>query len=140
MNDFVRGVSPYLAVLALLVATGAANAQIEFEGIPSVVVEVQEGTTRSVEVASSRVSDLKVRIVKEGGRYIWASRNNLAMNKTESGVYITYTATTGVGYVRVLNPMMRKLLESLPPEQRAKEFVYMEHMVNRLGSITYFGR
>ena len=131
---------PFLLLASMLIAATGVSAQVEFEGIPSVAVEMQEGTTRSVEVSSSRVPDLKVTIAKEGGKYVWASRNNLTMNKTESGVYITYTATTGAGYVRVLNPMMRKALESLPPDQRAKEFVYMEHLVNRLGSITYFGR
>jgi hypothetical protein len=131
---------PSLLIASLLFAVSGAIAQVEFEGIPSVFVQVQEGTTRSVEISSSRVPDLRVKITQEGAQYIWASRNNLTMSKTESGVYITYTATNGAGYVRVLNPMMRKALESLPPEQRAKEFVYMEHLVNRLGSITYFGR
>ena len=131
---------PSLLFASLLLAATGAIAQVEFEGIPSAAVEVNEGATRSLEVSSSRVPDLKVKIVQEGGKYIWASRNNLTLNKTETGVYITYTATNGAGYVRVLNPMMRKALDSLPPEQRAKEFTYMEHMVNRLGSITYFGR
>lgn len=124
----------------MLVAPTGAKAQVEFEGTPSVAVEMLEGATRTVEVASSRVPELKVKIVQEGGKYIWASRDNRPMYKTESGAYITYTATNGAGYVRVLNPMMRNALESLPLEQRAKEFVYMEHLVNRLGSITYFGR
>jgi len=35
---------------------------------------------------------------------------------------------------------MRKLRESLPPEQRDKEFLYMEHLVHQMGSITYFGK
>jgi hypothetical protein len=126
--------------LSSTLIAASANAQTEFEGIPSVAVEMLDGTTRTVEVASSRVPDLKVKIVQEGSKYIWASRSNIPMTKAESGVYITYTATTGAGYVRVLNPMMRKALASLPPDQRAKEFVYMEHLVNRLGSITYFGR
>jgi hypothetical protein len=118
----------------------SAQAQVEFEGLPSLSVEINEGTTLTSEVSSSRVPDLKLKIVQEGGKYIWASRNNLPMNKTESGVYVTYTATNGAGYVRVLNPTMRKAIESLPPEQRAKEFLYMEHLVHRLGSLTYFGR
>jgi hypothetical protein len=132
--------SPTLLLASILIATTSAQAQVEFEGTPSVAVEMLEGTTHTVEVARSKAPDLKVKVTQDGDKYIWASRNNLPMNKTESGAYITYTAITGAGYVRVLSPMMRNALEKLPPEQRAKEFVYMEHLVNRLGSITYFGR
>lgn len=59
--------------------------------------------------------------------------------KQEARAYVTYVATTGAGYVRVLSPSMRKALAAMAPEQREKEF-YVEHMVNQLGSVTYFGK
>ena len=81
-----------------------------------------------------------VRVMRSANGYLWASRNNVPLVKQESGAYVTYVANTGAGYIRVLNPAMRRAVQSMPTEQRDKEFLYMEHMVNQLGSITYFGK
>lgn len=126
-------------VLALTSSTAFA-AELEFEGTPSIKVEVVEGITQTAPVASQRARDLAVRVIKTPTGYAWASRNNVPLLRSESGAYVNYVATTGAGYVRVLNPAMRNAIESLPKDQRDKDFLYMEHMVNRLGSITYFGR
>lgn len=129
---------PLLAITLLAPSTWAAD--VEFEGTPSVKVEVREGVAQTQAVSPPSARELGVRVVRSGNAYLWASRNNVPMVKQESGAYITYVATTGAGYVRVLNPAMRMALRSLPVEQRDREFVYMEHMVNQLGSVTYFGK
>lgn len=127
----------------LFVFVGVANnvqADVVFEGEPSVKIQITEGNTLTTTLSSAQAPTLRVKIIKVGDQYIWASRNNLPMVKTESGAYITYTAVTGAGYVRIVIPMLRKMIEAMPPVQREKEYVYMEHLVHTLGSITYFGR
>jgi hypothetical protein len=129
----------FLALAALLSQVALAS-ESEFEGVPSVKVEVAEGNARSQPVSPERAREFSVKVVRSGNGYVWASRNNVPLLKHEAGAYVTYVATTGAGYVRVLSPAMRKAIQALPPEQREKEFVYMEHMVNQLGSITYYGK
>lgn len=108
--------------------------------MPAVKIEVLGGLVQTQPVLPERAREFVVKIVRSGNGYIWASRDNVPMVRHESGAYVTYVATTGSGYVRVLNPAMRKALKSLPSDEREKEFVYMEHLVNQLGSITYYGQ
>jgi hypothetical protein len=131
-----------LVVYALIVGLSQAlHAQvIEFEGVPTVRLEVREGKATTYPVESSRQSEFRVQIVRDGDRYLWATRGNLPMVKQESGSYVTYTAASGAGYVRVLGPALRAATHQLPAEQRAREFIYTEHMLHQLGSITYFGK
>ena len=114
--------------------------QLEFEGVPTKLVYVEEAKTTVVTVSMKQSSEAAVRIIQTDSGYIWASRKNVPLEKSESGSYITYTARNGSGYIRVVNPALRSMIQALPPSEREKEFIYMEHLVNRLGSLTYFGK
>ena len=129
-----------LLLAAAVLAPSVWAADIEFEGTPSVKVEVHEGVAQTQTVPQQRAREVGVRVMRSANGYLWASRNNVPLVKQESGAYVTYVANTGAGYIRVLNPAMRRAVQSMPTEQRDKEFLYMEHMVNQLGSITYFGK
>ena len=129
-----------LLLAAAVLAPSVWAADVEFEGTPSVKVEVREGVAQTQTVPQQRASEMGVRVMRSANGYLWASRNNVPLVKQESGAYVTYVANTGAGYIRVLNPAMRRAVQSMPTEQRDKEFLYMEHMVNQLGSITYFGK
>lgn len=129
-----------LLLAAAVVAPTVWAADIEFEGTPSVKVEVREGVAQTATVPTHRASEVAVRVMRSADGFLWASRKNVPLVKQESGAYVTYVATTGAGYIRVLSPAMRRAVSSLPAEQRDQEFFYMEHMVDQLGSITYFGK
>ena len=117
------------------------NAQpIEFEGVPSVKVEVAEGKATSQSIPKKKQAELGVRIVRDGDSYLWASRNNLKMHKQVSGSYVTYVATSGAGYVRVFVPEPSSMSQGLLSEKRGHDFTYSEHMLYQLGSLTYFGK
>lgn len=137
MNLHLHFVAPLVLACA---ASSALAVEVEFEGAPSVKVEVHEGAAQTQAVPSARAREFSVRIVRSGKAYLWASRNNVPLLKLEGGAYVTYVAITGAGYVRVLSPSIRKALAATAAEQREKKFVYMEHMVNQLGSVTYFGK
>jgi hypothetical protein len=127
---------PLLLVFPLL----SLAADIEFEGTPEVKVQVMDGAAQTESVPPQKTREFRVVIVRDGDQFYWASRNNVPLIKRESGAYITYVAANGAGYVRVLIPAMRKLIDSTPQSQRTGEFVYMEHMVILMGSITYYGK
>lgn len=131
-----------LVVCALVVGLPQAlYAQvIEFEGAPTIKIEVVEGKTTTHPVAPGREREFRVQIVRSGDRYLWATRGNLPMTKQESGSYVTYTASSGAGYVCVLGPALRAAVQQLSAEQRGQQFVYTEHMLHQLGSVTYFGK
>ena len=58
----------------------------------------------------------------------------------ESGFYVTYLAVNGAGYVPTLAPEARAIFKQLPTEEQAKQYLYFEHLVHQMGSITYYGR
>lgn len=117
-----------------------ARAEVEFEGRPFIIIEVSEGKTSTTPLPPEKAAEFRVVITREGSQYFWKSRKDIPLVKTESGGYITYVATTGAGYIRVLAPFMREMLSQLPREEREREFVYMEHLTITLGSVTYFGK
>ncbi|MGI0014656.1 MAG: hypothetical protein ACREBU_14635 [Nitrososphaera sp.] len=129
----------FLLVVALTVPS-LAQAEIEFEGLPLVKIELGDAKATTTAVPPEKAGEYRVVITREGNQYFWKSRKNLPLVKTESGGYVTYTATTGAGYVRVLAPFMREMLKQLPREEREREYVYMEHLTITLGSVTYYGK
>lgn len=129
-----------LLVLFAFIAPFVHAADLEFEGTPSVRIYVSDGVAHTESVSPERALEFAVKIVRTDSGYLWASRDNIPMVKQEAGAYITYSATNCAGYVRVVSPAGRRALQSLEPEQQKNEFVYLEHLVNLLGSITYFGK
>ncbi len=135
-----RTVFSFLLIAAAVLISRAFAADLEFEGTPTTKVEVLEGTSQSTPVSRLDATSLRVVIVREGDKYLWQSRKGLPLSKSISGAYVTYIALNGAGYVRVLSPEMRRLREQLPAAERENALVYMEHLVNQLGSVTYFGK
>jgi len=130
----------YIAALLLVFSGSALAGELVFEGYPIKRIETTEQTTSSYDVLKSKASEFRVVIELEGGNYYWRSRENLLLVRTESGVYITYLAANGSGYVRVLSDAMREVYKMLPDEEKQKHYLYMEHLIHQLGSITYYGR
>jgi hypothetical protein len=131
-----------LAILGLVVLTKGLAAQDErvvFEGRP--LLQVQSGVLATVrnELSADEAFEYQVRIVERNGRFYWASRGMTELVRTESGVYITYVAVNGSGYVRVGSPGLLDLRDRLPPEQRRKEIGYVEHLLTQFESVTYYG-
>ena len=79
-----------LLILAALVAPLASATELEFEGTPSVKVEVSEGAAQTQPVPPHRAREFGVKVVRSASGYVWASRNNVPLVKHESGAYVTY--------------------------------------------------
>lgn len=116
------------------------SAEVVFEGIPVKKIATNENSSNTSLLTKSESSEHKVTIVKEGENYYWASRGNVQLVPVQSGFYITFLAVSGAGYIRTLAPEARSIFKQMPKEEQEKQFLYFEHLINQMGSITYYGR
>ena len=130
-----------ILVWVFLLTSLSTNAdEIVFEGYPVKKIETNENSSNVSLLSQSQASEYKVTIIKEGDKFYWATRGNLEVVPMKSGFYITYLAVNGAGYVRTMTPEMRGLFKMMPPEEQEKQFLYFEHLVHQMGSITYYGK
>ncbi len=130
----------FIICILLLFCSNTFAADLVFEGHSYKKIEIAENIVTTHEIEKSKSPEYKVIIQQENGNYYWNTRNNIQLIKKESGVYITFIAINGAGYIRVLNETMRDVYKLLPEEERQKSYLYMEHLIHQLGSITYYGR
>ncbi len=125
--------------LAMLLAGTQANAQSRtvFKGSPFVKIS-EAGSSRVVDSLSRpRAENLSAVVSEISGTYYWASRENKELIRHESGAFITYAATDGSGYIRLIDPLFKDAA-ALIGDSEAK-YDYVEHLLIGLGSVTYYG-
>ena len=122
----------FVVCLSLLLSLPAVAREVIFVGFPSKKVTLSNMEARLKDVLIADAQELKVIIEKEGNKYYWASRGNVELFPIPSGYVITFVAIGGEGYIRIENPELTKTLGT-------KESPYMEHLIHRMGNITYFG-
>ena len=133
-----------IGVIFLLLSLNSNAKDIVFEGFPFKKIETNEISSSTSLLTKEQSIQYKVTIKKEGENYYWASRGNLQVIPARSGSYITYFAVTGAGYVRTYSPEALKIiqpaLKQMSKEEQEKNFLFFEHLVHQMGSITYYGR
>jgi len=112
--------------------------EIVFSGIP--VLKISEGgIDRVVEnIKEDQASGLKCTITKIGEKYFWTTRNNVELIPIQSGAFLTFIATSGAGYVRII--LSEQKAAAALMDETAKKYDYVEHMLIGLKSVTYFGK
>jgi hypothetical protein len=132
-----------LSFLIILIVSAPVLAEelVVFTGIPKIKIS-EGGVSRTPEnVTQAKAVELKCTITKMGDKYYWTSRDNVELLPIASGVFITYWAANGSGYVRVTKSEMRaelKRMGSVVGDPEAK-FDYVEHLLLGLKSVTYYG-
>lgn len=108
-----------------------------FSGSP--ILKISEGGANRVveDLRGDKATEAECVIVKVGDKYFWKTRNNVEMVRIQSGAFITFVATSGSGYVRII-PSDFKEAASLTDETE-KKYDYVEHMLIGLRSVTYYG-
>lgn len=136
-----RIASQGVLILTIAMAASVAGAQesVAFEGRPVWKVETSAGGTFRDEMRADASFEYQVRVLERNGRYYWASREMKELVRSESGVYVTYHAVDGSGYVRVLRPAFSRPKASTAPAGEEFEPEYMEHLILGFATITYFG-
>ncbi len=129
-----------VAAMVLMVATSsfAADSITIFRGRP--IVKISEGGIPRVPENLDRATAANATCVisKIGGIYYWASRENTRLVRIESGAFITYLASNGAGYVRMINPALKSAASLMSKTEET--FDYVEHALVGLRSVTYYGK
>ena len=125
-------------LLAGAVPVSGQVGEVVFQGCP--LAFVVGGGHGKVDKTSS--IEACVVIMKIDERYYWATREMKPMLR-QSGLFTTYHALDGSGYVRVGPPDFLPELEKVPElqvdEVDTLRVGYIEHLVLRLTPITYVG-
>ena len=91
-------------LLALFISPLSVNAQEEIllTGMPEIKIS-EGGTNRTPEkLSNTKAMEYKCTIIKIGDKYYWATRGNVEMIPIQSGAFITFLASNGSGYVRII--------------------------------------
>ena len=129
-----------LGFATILLSFSVSARELVFEGYPEKKITLAERESIVLEITKEKSKEFKVVIEKEGDKFFWASRENNQLLPLQSGFYITYVALNGSGYIRVVSGMMRDMYEKMSEEEKQEGYLYMEHLIHTLGSITYYGR
>ena len=127
-----------LACLLLVKGYSKEDAEVVFTGIPALKIS-EGGVERVVEdINEDKASEFKCVITKKGDKYFWASRNNVELNRIQSGAFLTFIATSGVGYVRIISPELKDTAALM--SETEEKYDYVEHMLIGLRAVTYYGK
>jgi hypothetical protein len=138
-----------LGALALVLAAGALASKAEaqelvFSGIPALKV-YQEGTAHEItKLSAAEAAQRKCEIREIGGKYYWTSRESRELIRASSGAFTTFVAKDGSGYIRIVTPEIKKILETskifaADLMGNPQNFGYAEHLTFLLSSFTYYG-
>lgn len=107
-------------------------AQNVLDAEPTVQIESSEDATKRVVLPSEERARNKVIIIKQGEKYLWASREGRELAHHVSGSFHYFVAPGGAGYVKVF---------AVPAKQRGRgaHYYFMEHVTVGMASISYWG-
>ena len=123
-----------ITVLCILSSSAAMSEEVVFTGVPQkkIVVTIKETTSETI--GDRKSIGYTCIITKLGGKYYWTTRESTELVPCRSGIYLTFVAINGSGYVRIIDPEMKKILGEM-----ADEYDYIEHLLLGLNTVTYFG-
>src|SRR5262249_45448167 len=122
----------------LLLTSPLLSQPVVMDAKPTVrIYSDASSTTRSV-LSKADQDNSRIRIAKQGNRYIWVSRENTELMHQASGAFHYFIDPHGGGYVKVFDrEKVPKSSKSTPTP--GPRYEYMEHVTLLLGSITYWG-
>lgn len=126
----------FFMLLSLVTAKLYAQ-ELVLTGTPEKIIEVDQFGNR---VTHDDFLKIDLRITKEGDNYYWASRGNTPLAIILSGIYVTYIATDGSGYIRTVNDTARARFIEQTPDNIVGRYTYVEHISHDLTSSTVYGR
>jgi hypothetical protein len=112
-----------------------AESATVLQGRPASRTESSDETSKHVTIPDAERAKVAVVIVRKGGRYFWASRENRELERRVSGAFTYFVDRTEGGYIRVFD--RSTLPESLRPD--GPQFEYTEHVPVWRNTVTYWG-
>jgi hypothetical protein len=98
-----------------------------FTGTPLVRIEADGTEAKRLEISAEAGSKAQCRIEKKGRGYIWASRDNRELMRSNAGDWTYFVSPDGSGYVKIL-------------KNADGPFDYLEHVTSEFKTYTYWGR
>ena len=127
---------------ALIPDVGFAQAtpreELVYTGTPSVQSAGEEGLLRATAVDSANAATYRLRIVRRGDRYFWASREDRELTKTAAGRYVIFSCPAGI--IKLVNPLFDEARARLRASTPSEKYDYVEIMHTQLGVVIYWGR
>ena len=100
-----------------------------FIGTPIARIELAGEQVQRTMLDSASQSEFQVIIQKLDDRYFWKTREMKELERHQSGIFVTYQAIDGSGYVRIDSSA-----------NASSPISYIEHLKLGLATITYQGR
>ena len=119
-----------LFILCLLACTAFAQ-EIVFQGTPSVRVFSTPDRDDRQNLDATAAQKAQCVIVRQGKKYLWASRENAPMNRIDGPQFTFFVHTGGLGYVKVYTGDRGTSTEKAE---------YTEHISRGWEAITYWGK
>ena len=129
-----------VTLLSFYTCTLYAQEAVIFHGIPSKRIERTADFSRSEIITGIESQSSAVRITKVGDKYFWASRDGIELQHYTDGIYVTYFAVDGSGYIRTLSDTVRNVYQKQSDDTQVGQAMYVEHVIIGLESITFYGR
>ena len=126
------------AGLLLLAFAVPSWAEEVFVGLPLAKTELSGEYLERTKLDKGDQLEFKVIIVKEGDRFFWKTREMKELTRHQSGLFVTYQAVDGAGYVRV--DLSGGAIGDLKVPGSSLDIGYIEHIKLGLNTITYQGR
>jgi hypothetical protein len=116
-------------ILLAVVAAPTLQAQDDgFTGTPLVRVDADATEVKRTELSELAGEKYACRIVRKGRKYVWASRGDRELMRSNAGDWTYYISPEGSGYVKVLTGAA------------GKEYDYVEHVTGEFRTVTYWGK
>lgn len=117
-----------IAVLSTLMCVPTWAEEI-FIGTPISRTELAGEQVQRTMLDRSSQSEFQVIIQRDGDRYFWKTREMKELERHESGIFVTYQAIDGSGYVRIDSSA-----------NASSPIGYIEHLNLGLATLTYQGQ
>ena len=101
--------------------------EIVFEGTPSVRIDADGAQSVRVELSTRGSNKYECRIVGKGKKYVWASRDNRALIRSDSGDFTYFISPEGSGFIKIALA-------------KTGAYDYMESFTTELKTVTYWGK
>jgi hypothetical protein len=123
------------ASMCLLSCASPVVAQVVIDAEPTVRVDSGGDSTSRTVLTPVERAKARLIILKQEGRYLWASRDGRELHHMKSGYFHYFVDRETGQYVKVMDthdmsPALR---------QPGPRFRFMEHVHGGLGTITYWG-
>lgn len=105
----------------------AQAGEVEFIGTPMIRVDADENEVKRTTINEAGGRKYQCRVEKKGRKYIWASRGDRELIRSDAGDWTYYISPQGSGYVKVFSGT-------------GLAYDYVEHVTGELTTVTYWGK